>query len=89
MILRPNEPSKNVYVVAMTVSNLARISDHPNYLASSVLVTRAQLMRRWVIKSPNTIKRYVKLGMPEERLPGGSPRYDLFACEDWRREIRG
>ena len=68
----------------MTVYNL---SDHPRFKPARQLITRQALMNLWSVKSVNTIKSYVKKGMPEERLPGGHPRYDVTACNEWRHRL--
>lgn len=69
----------------MTVYNLA---DHPKFKPEQNLITRSQLMKLWSIKSPNTIKKYVRMGMPEVRLPGGSPRYNPQDCYRWLQSDR-
>jgi hypothetical protein len=76
---------------AQPIDNLRRISDHPRYRVDRMLITRHALMNMWSVKSVNTIKSYVSKGMPEVRLPGGQPRYDVFECNRWlegRREAR-
>lgn len=69
------------------MNNVVNLADHPRFRPAKQLITRKALMNLWSIRSVNTIKNYVKKGMPEERLPGGQPRYDLTACNEWRREV--
>lgn len=69
----------------MSVYNLAA---HPRYEQQRNLITRQQLMQMLAVKSVNTIKSYVKQGMPEERLPGGQPRYDPIECRAWLAQFR-
>lgn len=65
------------------MNNVVNLADHPRFRANRQLITREALMNLWSIKSVNTIKRYVKDGMPEVTLPGGGKRYDPVACLEW------
>lgn len=69
--------------------SIYNLSDHPRFRPARQLITRKALMGMWSVKSVNTIKTYVAKGMPEERMPGGHPRYDVAACEIWRQNFNG
>lgn len=65
-----------------------QLAAHPRFKPERNLITRQQLMENLAVKSVNTIKSYVRQGMPEERLPGGSPRYDITECRLWLQQFR-
>lgn len=53
--------------------------------AAAQLVTKQELAARWRV-SGATIDRMVRAGMPVERVTGDAPRFDVSACDLWRRD---
>ena len=53
--------------------------------AANALLTKDELATAWRV-SAATIDRMVRRGMPVERVTGDAPRFDLTACNDWRRD---